>query len=75
MDDILESVSDREKAQSVTNVVEKLVSNGGFEIKGWTVSGNPDNQDEMAIPNETHAHGESSRFLLETCRGPILLQS
>ena len=54
MDDILESVSDREKAQSVTNDVEKLVSKGGFEIKGWTVSGNPDNQDEMAIPNKTH---------------------
>ena len=58
MDDILVSVSDRDKAQSVTNDVEKLVSKGGFEIKGWTVSGNPGNQDEMEIPNETHTPTE-----------------
>ena len=58
MDDILESVSDREKAQSVTNDVEKLVSKGGFETKDWTVSGNPNNHGEMAIPNETRTPTE-----------------
>ena len=57
MDDILESAA-VEKAQSVTNDVGKLVSRGGFEIKSWTVSGNPENQDEMAIPKEKHTPTE-----------------
>ena len=58
MDDILESVPDKKEAQSVTKNVETMIGKGGFEITGWTISGNPDNQSEMAIPNETHAPTE-----------------
>lgn len=54
MDDIIESVDDKKKAQSITKDVEQLVDKGGFKIKGWTISGNPDNPEEMAIPNESH---------------------
>ena len=42
MDDIIESVGDRERAESVTRNIEKLVDIGGFKIKGWTISGSSD---------------------------------
>ena len=42
MDDIIESVGDRERAESVPWNIEKLVDIGGFKIKGWTISGSSD---------------------------------
>ena len=39
MDVIIESVGDRETAESITRNIEKLVDVGGFKIKGWTISG------------------------------------
>ena len=42
MDDIIESVGDRERAESVTRNIEKLVDIRGFKIKGWTISGSSD---------------------------------
>jgi len=42
MDDIIESVGDRERAESVTRNIEKLGDIGGFKIKGWTISGSSD---------------------------------
>ena len=42
MDDKIESVGDRERAESVTRNIEKLVDIRGFKIKGWTISGSSD---------------------------------
>ena len=42
MDDIIESVGDRERAESVTRNIEKLVDIRGFKIKGWTILGSSD---------------------------------
>ena len=48
------SVSDKKKGQSITEDRE-VGRQRGFKIKGWTMSRNLDNQDEMAIPNESYA--------------------
>ena len=53
MDDIIESVGDRESAESITLNIEKLVDVGGFKIKGWTISGSFDSRKEKDIPSET----------------------
>ena len=39
MDDILDSVSGVEKARQSTEEITAVVSTGGFEMKGWVVSG------------------------------------
>ena len=58
MDDIIESVGDSERADSVTRNTEKLVDLGAFKIKGWTISGSSDSRNEKEIPNETCAPAE-----------------
>ena len=58
MDDIIESVGDRERAESVTRNIEKLVDIGGFKIKGWTISGSSESRNEKEIPSETYAPAE-----------------
>ena len=58
MDDIIESVGDRERAESVTQNIEKLGDIGGFKFKGWTISGSSDNRNEKEIPSETYAPAE-----------------
>ena len=50
MDDIIESVGDRRRDESVTRNIEKLVDIGGFKIKGWTISGSSDSRNEKEIP-------------------------
>ena len=51
MDDIMENVGDRRRDESVTRNIEKLVDIGGFKIKGWTISGSSDSQNEKEIPD------------------------
>ena len=58
MDDIIESVGDRERAEIVTRNIEKLVDIGGFKIKGWTISGS----------SETYAPAEK---VLGVCWRPV----
>ena len=58
MDDIIEGVGDRNRAESVTQNIEKLVDIGGFKIKGWTISGSSDSQNEKGMPSETYAPTE-----------------
>ena len=55
VDDIIESVRDNRKARDVTGDIEKLIDNGGFKVKGWIISGDPDNRDEMVLPDEKYA--------------------
>ena len=42
IDDIIESVGDRERAESVTRPHRETGRLGGFKIKGWTISGSSD---------------------------------
>ena len=59
MDDIIESVGDRKRAESITQNIDKLVDIGGFKIEG------SDSQNEKKeIPSETHAPPEK---VLEVC--------
>ena len=58
MDVIIESVGDRERAESVTHNIEKLVDIGWFKIKGWTILGSYDSQNEKEIASETYAPTE-----------------
>ena len=60
IDNIIESVGDRKRAESVTQNIEKLVDIGGFKIKGCTISGSQNEE----IPSETYAPTE--KVLLET---------
>lgn len=39
MDDILDSVSTEEKAYQQTKEIEAVLGEGGFEMKGWVISG------------------------------------
>ena len=55
VDDIIESVRDNRKARDVTGDIEKLIDNGGFKVKGWIISGDPDNRDEMVLPDDKYA--------------------
>ena len=50
MDDIMENAVDWRRDESVTRNIEKLVDIGGFKIKGWTISGSSDSQNEKEIP-------------------------
>ena len=68
MDDIIESVGDRESAESITLNIEKLVDVGGFKIKGWTISGSADSRKEKEIPSETRVPAEKD---LGVCWRPI----
>ena len=68
MDDIIESVGGRERAESVTRNIEKLVDIGGFKLKGWTISGSSDSQNEKEIPSETYAPAEK---VLRVCWRPV----
>ena len=76
MDDIIESVGDRERPVSVTRNIEKLIDIGGFKIKGWTISGSSDSRNEKDIPSETYAPADKVLGVCwgETRRGPVLLQ-
>ena len=58
VDDIIESVRDDRKARDITRDIEKLIDNRGFKVKGWIISGDPDNRDEMVIPDDKHAATE-----------------
>ena len=58
MDDIIESVGDRKRAESITQNIDKLVDIEGFKIEGWTICGSSDSQNEKEIPSETHAPPE-----------------
>ena len=60
IDNIIESVGDRKRAESVTQNIEKLVDIGGFKIKGCTISGSQNEE----IPSGTYAPTE--KVLLET---------
>ena len=68
MDDIIESVGDRERAESVTRNIEKLVDIGGFKVKGWTISGSSDSRNEKEIPSKTCAPAEK---VLGVCWRPV----
>ena len=68
MNDIIESVGDRKRAESVTQNIEKLVDIGGFKIKCWTNSGNSGIQNEKEILSETSAPAEK---VLGVCWRPV----
>ena len=68
MDDIIESVGDRERAESVTRNIEKLVDIRGFKIKGWTISGSSDSWNEKEIPSEMYVPAEK---VLGVCWRPV----
>lgn len=40
---IIDSVSNKGEARRITEEVEKLAENGGFKMKGWIISSDPDN--------------------------------
>ena len=67
MDDIIESVGDRNRAESITQNIEKLVDTGGFKIKCWTNSRNSDSQNEEIL-SETYAPAEK---VLGVCWRPV----
>jgi len=67
-DNIIESVGDRKRAESVTQNIEKLVDIGGFKIKCWNNSGNSDSQNEKEILSETYAPTEK---VLGVCWRPV----
>ena len=52
MDDIIESVNDREKAKQITDDIEKLLNKGGFKLKEWTYSEDRSIKYEPKIPME-----------------------
>ena len=58
MDDIIDSVSDKRKALSTTRDIEKLISKGGFKIKGWIFSGEHVSKDGMLVPTDKNAATE-----------------
>ena len=39
MDDIIHSVNGREKAEEITNNIDKVLDKGGFQIKNWVING------------------------------------
>lgn len=52
MDDIIDSVSDKRKALSITRDIERFISKGGFKIKGWILSSERVSKDGMLVPTE-----------------------
>ena len=58
MDDIIDSVSDKRKALSITRDIERFISKGGFRIKGWILSSERVNKDGMLVPTEKNAATE-----------------
>ena len=52
MDDIIESVTNREKAKQITDDIEKLLNKGGFKLKEWTYSEDRSSKHEPKIPME-----------------------
>ena len=58
MDDIIDSVRDKRRAQSTTRDIEKLIDKGGFKVKGWIFSGERDSKDAMLVPNDKNAATE-----------------
>ena len=58
MDDIVDSISDKRKALSTTRDIEKLISKGGFKIKGCILSGEHVSKDGMLVPTGKNAATE-----------------
>ena len=58
MDDVIESVETREKANQITSGIEKLLDKGGFKLKEWTYSGNRSSGDKTKIAMEPSAATE-----------------
>ena len=52
MDDIIESTEDLLTAQKLTSDIENLIIKGGFHVKGWIFSDDPNNQEKTVMPNE-----------------------
>ena len=50
MDDIIESVDTQERANQLTDDIEKLLEEGGFKLKEWTYSNDNSNRDDTKIP-------------------------
>lgn len=55
MDYIIDSVSDQRKALSTTRDIERLISKGGFKIKGWILSGKHISKDGILVPTDKNA--------------------
>ena len=62
MDDIIESVNNREKAKQITDDIEKLLNKGGFKLKGWTYSEDRSSKCEPKIPMEPCTATEKSAW-------------
>ena len=58
MDDIIENVETREKANQITGDIEKLLDKGGFKLKEWTCSGDRSSGDKTKIAMEPSAATE-----------------
>ena len=54
MDDILDSVNNVEKAKKLTNDIDIILSNGGFNVKGWQSNEDLENgqteKNEIKVP-------------------------
>ena len=50
MDDIIESVDTQERANQLTDDMEKLLEEGGFKLKEWTYSNDNSTRDDTKIP-------------------------
>ena len=55
MDEIIGNMDNREKANRLTDEVEKSLAEGGFKIKGWTYSNDIANTNEIQIPTDPSA--------------------
>lgn len=58
MDDIIESTEDLLTAQKLTSDIENLIIKGGFHVKGWIFSDDPNNQEKTVMPNEPNTSTE-----------------
>ena len=74
MDDIIESVNNREKAKQITDNIEKLLNQGGFRLKEWTYSEDQSRKCESKIPVEPCIATEKSAWrCMGSYKRPFLL--
>ena len=53
MDDIIDSVNDKENAVKITKHIEDTLDKGGFKMKDWIYSKDPVTTDEEIMPTLT----------------------
>ena len=58
MDDVLDSVSNQEKAKCTTTNIERLIEKGGFQIKSWIMSDDCTEPNVVSMPDQLAVDGE-----------------